>query len=227
MVITESGGVLVRTPVSDYNTNRQVRNITVRMNRDGSAISTIETSYYGLKCDAMIPVLRMDNEDKKRSIHDRIMIPGCRVESFSYAEDRSAIPSVTETLKLSFPVFGSAMDGKLILRPDLMTRVTDLPLRSALRKSPVMIRRSLCEYDTATYIMTRMIKPDILPKTFSLTSSFGEYSSGYYTDGNKLICTRSLKLNKGRYPVEAYDAFAEFFEKVNNEDRRQIIIPGF
>ncbi len=226
LLITESGGKMVKTVAYTAADNVQVRKATVNISNDGSTLLSVNTSYSGIKYDEMFRVLRMDDEDRKRFIYERLKIAGCSLQSFHYSEDKSVVPSMSEELQLSVPAYGTKSETRMILVPNMLTRLADIPVSSVQRKSPIFIRRSYCEYDTVVYVFQRICKSESIPENFSLKTPFGEYECKMHLDRNRLTYTRSFKLMKGNFPSEMYESFCTFFEKVRNGDNRQLVLTG-
>lgn len=227
LLITGSGGKIVKTASYPVTDNTQIRKTIVNLSNDGDACLSVNTSYSGIKYDEMFRVLRMDDEDRKRFIYERINKAGSSLQDFHYSEDKSVVPSMSEELHLLVPAYATKSGTHLIVVPNMLTRLTDIPVSSVQRKSPIVIRRSYCEYDTVRYVLQRGCKSETVPGNFSLNTPFGEYKSEIYFDWNRLTYIRTFKLLKGNFPVEMYESFCGFFEKVRNEDNRQFVLTGF
>lgn len=88
----------------------------------------------------------------------------------------------------------------------------------------VVIKRSLCETDSITFLLQSYYRSELKPVEFSLKSIFGEYSYKIVFENKKILYIRSFKLTKGTFPAEDYDSFVDFFNAVLTEDNRQIIL---
>ena len=224
LVISDSGGVVVKTKEYLLNENTQIRKASVRIDETGNAESVISTDYRGLKYNEMFPVLRMDNSDKKRYIKDKIKLSQFDLVSYNYKEAGNNNPSITEDLKINIPDYSALANGKIIFKPNLLTRIGNVPVRIAKRKSPVIIKRSFCETDTITFLLESYFRSDLRPFEFSLKSLFGEYSYKIVFENKKVRYVRSFKLLKGNFPAGDYESFVDFLNTVLTEDNRQIIL---
>jgi transglutaminase-like putative cysteine protease len=227
LVISETGGTVVNTRKYNLDDNSQIRNAIIEVNNEGSAESSIHTVYKGIKYYGKSIVLRMDDSDIEKYINEKIGIPGHELLKFHYTEVKSEVPSITEDLNVNIHDIGSISGKRLILKPNLLSKIDDIPVRSLQRNSPIIIRRSFYECDTITYLFKSSYKTDIKPGNFSLITPFGEYEYDYSFNNNKLVYIRSFKLLKGIFPKDKYESFVDFLEKIQVEDNKQIVLTKF
>jgi hypothetical protein len=223
LIITENGGVLVNTNKYSVFDNTQERSSTINLASNGDAEATVRTKFRGLKYDEIYKVLLMDDSDRKEFINEKTGIHNAELISFNYKEDKSVIPSLTEDLRFYMTNYGSVLGSNLIFKPNLISRLTEIPVRSAIRNSPIVIKRSFSESDTLTYLMQGFYSPESKPANISIGSPFGEYKNEFIFDGHKLIYIRTFKLNEGTFSRDKYDSFVEFLDKVRTEDDRKYI----
>ncbi len=136
LIISESGGKIVNTTAYSAGDNKQIRNITVKMNDDGSAAMSVNTSYTGIKYDERSRVLRMDDEDRKRFIYSTIKIAGGNLASFNYSQDKSIVPSLSEELKISIPGLCNNYRKRSDLKTKPFYQVKRYPVKIGAEKSP-------------------------------------------------------------------------------------------
>ncbi len=224
LIIKESGGEIVNTRVYSIADNSQVRSADVKVSSDGTAQSSIKTVYKGLKYDRIFGVMRMDNADKKKFINEKIGAANTELLSFNYKEIKNIVPSIIEDLNINIRDCAIVSGSKIIFRPNLFSRIEEMPVRTIQRNSPIVIRRPFSEYDSITYFLQGRFKSEAEPVEFHLVSPFGEYKSGYILNDNKLTYIRSFKLFKGIFPKTNFESFIDFFEKIQTEDNRQIAL---
>lgn len=218
----DGGGTLVRTKKYSIENNKQIRNAVVELDPEGNATSTIQTAYKGLIYDKVCRVLQLDEIDKRKFVQSHISIPNFNLISYAYKEDQELIPSINEKLKLRLANYGSILGNRIILKPNLITRIENQPYKTKERKSDIRIRRAYSNIDTITYILPKGYKIDNIPEPVSIKCKFGEYYSGITSDNKGIRYTRTLSLYEGDYPVTDYPDFSDFFEKISVSDERKI-----
>lgn len=101
LLIDQSGGELVHTKKYLASENQMVRRSEVKLLSDGNAIAYIKIKYIGLQCDKIYRILRSQDDEKKKSIYERIKIPEFNLIDFKYDESKDLIPVVNEKLHLN------------------------------------------------------------------------------------------------------------------------------
>lgn len=224
LLISDSGGIVVKTRKYPLNDNTQGRKATIKIDEDGNAESSVSTDYRGIKYDLISRVLRMDDFDKKKSIRDRINLAQFDLTNYGYNETKTRVPSVIEELRLNVPEYASVTGGKLIFKPNFISRITNVPLRDEKREAPIYIRRSYSETDTITFLLRRQYKSDLKPVSFSLNTIFGDYNYSINFNNKKVYYIRSFKLFKGNYQPDKYDSFVDFISTILTEDNKQVVL---
>jgi hypothetical protein len=224
LLISDTGGIVVRTKEYSLEENTQKRTVNMKIDKDGNATSSIITDYRGLKYNAIVRVLRMDNADKIKYLNSNINLPHFELVNFNYKEIKDRDPGAIEMLNINIPYYCSFKDNKIIIRPNLLSRIKDVPVRSLHRKSPVVIKRPYSESDTVLLSFQSMIKSDFKPVDYSLKTIFGEYRYKISYENRKIIYSRSFKLYKGTFPSSEYDSFVDFFNNILAADNIQIMV---
>ena len=224
LLIGDSGGTVVRTRSYSLEENSRARWINVSMDEHGTALASVHTRYGGLKYDEVSRALVMDDEDRKRFIHDRIGLPGCNLLSFRYYASKTEVPYIDEDLSISVPGYITAVAGENILKPDIMSRSGNISIQTVRRITPIIVKRPSCEVDTVIYDLHGLYKPGNLPGKVTIMSPFGEYSAELLVEGTRLTYVRSLKLFKGIFTSDQYDSYVDFHDRISAEDNRQLVL---
>jgi hypothetical protein len=157
-------------------------------------------------------------------MHGHISIPTYDLVSFSHKEQKSIIPVISEDLNLKLSNFGIFMGNRMLLKPNLMTRVEKLPYTTKDRKSLVSIRRPYEEIDTIIFRLPSKFKIDQMPPKVSIVTKFGEYSAEICSINKSIGYIRRFKLFNGDFPVTDYPEFVDFFEKISVSDESKIAL---
>jgi transglutaminase-like putative cysteine protease len=224
LVTGENGGSLVRTKQYSQDENVQIRNGSVKLNPDGNGESGLKTSFKGILYENIFPILAMDENDRKLFIQKQISLPIFNLLSYSFSEDRSIVPCITENLKISLPNYGAIVGKRMYFNPNILSRFAKVPYRTQERKSEIYLRRSYQELDTIEYIIPLNYLVDKLPDKKNFKSKFGEYSSEVTSNGDKIKYVRLLKFTKGQYPVSDYNSFVDFCEQISVADQGKVIL---
>jgi hypothetical protein len=102
LLIEENGGFLVRTPLYGLNENQQLRTIRATLDADGTLNMNVLTRYTGLQQDDIHGMINHLSKDKiKEYLHEQLDFATYDIRSFNYKEERSALPSIDESLEMT------------------------------------------------------------------------------------------------------------------------------
>src|SRR5882757_8414079 len=104
-----------------------------------------------------------------------------------------------------------------------MNRSSYVPEKVEARKTKVVRSMAYMDMDTISFRLPGELYPEFLPKPVKISSRFGEYESTYNLEQGKLIYIRSMKMNKGEFPIESYTELIDFYKSVNKADNTKIV----
>jgi hypothetical protein len=217
LLITENGGKLVHTPVYGLNDNISNTRIDAVLDTEGNLSATVKANHHGLFYDNMDDVIGMDEHDRKEFLMESISLPGIELKSYSYTSVPDQ-PIINQQIAFDVRKYSNVINKQIILRPNILNRVTEAPETVANRKSRLQLRRDWQENDTISISIPASAKIGSLPKDVDLISDFGEYHTKYIQDGNKLLYIRTLIRKKGNFEPTRYTEFVTYMEKIRKAD---------
>jgi len=225
LMITESGGKIVKTPTYTATHNIQSRTGEVFVDLAGDAKAKVRTTYRGLQYEnnELNAILNNQYDDQKKWIQKNFKIPAFDVASFNMMNKKDKIPSAIVNADLIIRKFATVSGKRIFLTPNLLNKSTYLPEKLETRKTDVVVRRPFIDLDTIRYHLPEGIYPEFLPEPVKVKSRFGEYEATFTIDQGNLIYIRRLKMNNGEYPAESYKEFSEFFKGINKADNTKIV----
>jgi hypothetical protein len=225
MMVSESGGVLVRTPAYAANLNTQLRNGTVTLDLNGNAIARVRTIYAGLQYEnnGLDAVANRQADDHKKWIQNNTQIPSFDIRKFSIENIKEKIPSAKVEVEYTLNRLATVNGKRMFLTPNLMNRHSYIPEKVEQRKTDVVLRTPYIDEDVIEYSIPEAIYPEFVPEAVKLKSRFGEYESSYKVDQGKLIYTRKVRMNKGQFPAASYQEFQEFYKSMNKADNAKVV----
>jgi transglutaminase-like putative cysteine protease len=224
LVITDQGGEIWHTKMYSKDQNTQVRKAFVKLSPDGSGTANIFTSFSGVLYDKMDWIYYTDQSDKRKRLNETIRISEFTLEDYQYKENKDIIPSIQETLDLSFNNYSAILGESMILPLNLMNKVRDIPKRTEQRVSEIRIRRSFTETDSIIYKIPIGYHVETLPDPVTISGRFGNYSAGATTVDNEIIYVRYFSLDKGLYPPYVYPELIDFLSDVVIADELKLVL---
>jgi hypothetical protein len=217
LLVTENGGKLVLTPVYGLNDNISNTRIDAVLDTEGNISASVKANHHGLFYDNMDDVIGMDEHDRKEFLMESISLPGIELKSYSYTSVPDQ-PIINQQIAFDVRKYSNVINKQIILRPNILNRVTEAPETVANRKSRLQLRRDWQENDTISISIPASAKIGSLPKDVDLKSDFGEYHTKYIQVGNKLLYIRTLIRKKGNFEPARYAEFVTYMDKIRKAD---------
>lgn len=223
LLIDENGGKLIHTPVYSMKDNTSNTHIDVELDANGDISASVNASNKGLFYAELEQVLGMDEHDRKEYLMKSISLSGFEVPVYSYTQVPDQ-PVMNQTMELYVRKYANMVNKQIILRPNILTRVTESPNAVTNRKSKVVLRREWQENDTITYSLPETASIGSLPNNIDIESEFGHYKASFVNENGKLIYTRQFTRNKGTFEPEKYEDLISFYEKIRKADDTKLKI---
>lgn len=225
MMVTENGGVLVKTPSYPAEQNLQVRKAEVNLDLTGNAKATVKTVYSGLQYenDDLDFIVNMQADDQKKWLQKTTQIPSFDVGKYSMKNNKTMIPSAEVEMELVLNRYASVSGKRIFLTPNLMNRSTYIPEKLEKRNTSIVLRTPFVDTDVIQYNIPEAIYPEFLPEPVKIKSRFGEYEASFAIEEGKVIYTRKIKMNKGEFPADSYGEFTEFYRSINKADNVKMV----
>ncbi|MFM7850391.1 MAG: DUF3857 domain-containing transglutaminase family protein, partial [Flammeovirgaceae bacterium] len=225
LMVTETGGALVRTPRYDQNKNQQVTYANVTLDAQGNAKATVKAKYTGLQFENgnLDYYTSLSTEEQRKWLEKNVHIPSFEIAAFSIQSKKEKIPSAEVSIELNLNRFSSVSGKRLFLTPNLMNRSTYVPEKLEKRKYTVNRTMPYIDLDSITYSIPDVLYPEFTPQPTKVTSRFGEYESSVKFDQGKLIYVRRLKMNSGEFPAESYNELIDFYKTINKADNLKLV----
>src|SRR5690606_29575405 len=102
LIVDEKGGKMVRTPKYAMDQNLQIRNIKAVLGENGTLSTNIHTRYTGLQQDNLHGMINALSKEKiKEILVEQWDFSTYDVDKFEYKEQKSALPSIDESLDIT------------------------------------------------------------------------------------------------------------------------------
>jgi Domain of Unknown Function with PDB structure (DUF3857) len=225
VMVTETGGKLVRTPTLKAEKNTQYQKAEVFLDKNGNAKAKIVTAYSGLQYENNGLYFRINgqSDDQRKWLQENIAIPSFEITSFSMINKKDKIPTAFVNAELVLNRYASVSGKRLFLTPNLMNRSTYLPPKNDNRKNAVVSKSSFVDVDSIFYHVPEEIYPEFLPQPVKISNRFGEYEASFKFDQGKLLYVRKLKMTPGEFPANSYNELVEFYKSVGKADNMKIV----
>lgn len=226
LLVTPEGGKLVPTPVYKSHQNTRKSRANVNLDEGGNGQVEVHTLYAGLQQESRNSVFHNGNkEEQKKWLMNHINLPSLDLQQFELLEGRETEPTITEKLSLNVRNCATKTGSRLFIKPTLLSRGLELPATTE-RTTDFYLPGSVYDFtdsDTVSYAIPANYKLETTLPSFQINSVFGTYESKTTLENNKLLCSRKVVMNGGRYNAKDFPAWIDFLKKVRKADRAQVV----
>lgn len=225
LLVDENGGKLVHTPRYGIKDNLEKRNVKAVLQDNGTLTVNVTTNYGGLQQDELHQLINNVSKDKvKEYLHEQLDFATYDISKFDYRENRTALPSIDESLDISVSNYANITGKRLFIVPNVMTRTHQKFSVDSTRKFDVVFNLEYQDVDTVEIELPKGYEAESIPKDVSVKSQYGQYSCSVKLSGNKLYYYRNIERFSGRFPANSYEDLRQFYEAMYKADRNRVVL---
>lgn len=224
LLITETGGKLVKTPVYKPQDNFQHRNTTVVLSPEGSAVIHINTLYGSSQYDDNLGMKLLEPTEQRKRLMNNLGISNMDISAASYHQPDKNKAVLQEKIELKSSQMMSQGGDKLFLTLNLLNRRESVPEKVENRRTSFAVPYGYEDTDQITYTLPQGYKAEYLPKDIVLESEFGKYVAKAVLKDNTIVYTRTQMMNSKQYPPEKYQSLVDFYKKIYMADKQKAIL---
>ena len=224
LLIDESGGHLVQTPVYKLTDNLLVRKIKAVIDEQGNLNADIRNNYTGLQQE--LPHSLMNNatkEEREKYLNQMFNFPTYQVIKNAYAEHKGTIPAMDESLQIQVNNYATVTGKRLFIGANLLGKVKEKLFTDTTRRYDYIVNDAYRDVDSVEIKMSVGYKPESLPTDVLLETAFGKYVSSVKVFEDKIIYYRLMEHYSGRFAANKYNELVKFYEQINKADRSRIV----
>ena len=223
LLITPEGGKLARIPLMDLNQTSQKRTAEVSISPSGSVHVTAKTNYRGYNYEDVSANLAIGKKEQEKELLNRLGIPRITLQSFEYQEKQNIVPEVNELVNFSSELFVSKTGSRLFVPLNILNQKIAIPSKVENRRMHVRQKFAYSELDSVRIQLPEGYQTETMPKEKALKSEFGEYQSKTSQQNDQVYFVRQLKIFRGEWPKEKYQALTDFYTTILNYDKSKLV----
>jgi len=215
----------VRTPKYGMKDNIEERNVKAILDEEGTLSVNATSNYSGLQQDDIHGIIHAYSKEKiKEYLHNELDFPTYDINEFDYKEQKSSLPTVTESLNITVSNYANITGKRLFIVPNIMTRSGRKLSQDSTRKYDIQLGFEYKDIDSVEIELPAGYGAEALPAPVSISSKFGSYSNSIKLNGNKLYYYRTIEHYSGRYPASTYPELIKFYETIYKADRNKVVL---
>jgi hypothetical protein len=227
LMITDDGGVVVKTPSYSVENNLQLRRVDATIDEQGNLTAQVKTRFTGEQQELQHELIHSFNaEQREKYLNAEISLPTYKVEYSDYKEHKGRIPVIDEELKITSPLYATITGKRLFVVPNLFSKTSIKLSADKPRKFPIEFLSSFRDVDTMVISIPSGYHEEAIPKSINLSNKFGKYSISFKfkASGNIIEVLRLFERYHGHYSPEDYIELVKFYEEIYKADRGKIVL---
>lgn len=225
LLITDDGGVLVPTPVSNAKENILTANTLAEISEDGSGTSVTNFTSSGAYKEDMEDNLMEEKKDDQKEflIHNY----GFKQPDEFEVNKNDDSAMLSTKIKLAIEKIPEFVAGnKMFIAPRLYKQWSDKLPKAENRRLDFYFPNPFIKTDTTIYKLPEGYVVDALPASKGFTCEYGTYKSNFWFDANEnsIYSTAKLELTQLKIPALKYASVKIFFDEVMQQDAQRIVI---
>jgi Domain of Unknown Function with PDB structure (DUF3857)/Transglutaminase-like superfamily len=225
LLITEEGGVLVKTPQYSMNENLQVRKIQAVLNEEATLNLKAETRYNAMQQDDLHGAINHLPKDKwKERLQSRFDFSTYNINSFDYKEQKGKVPGMNETLDITVFNYATITGKRLFIVPDIMNKTYRRLSVDSTRKFDIDLGFAYKDVDSVEIQLPAGYSQESVPQDVNISSKFAVYKASVQVKDGKLFYNRQVEYKGGVYPASDYAELVKFYEAIYKADRNRVVL---
>ncbi|MCU0446117.1 MAG: DUF3857 and transglutaminase domain-containing protein [Microscillaceae bacterium] len=226
LIVTSRGGKVVRTTRYTNQDNQANRIAKIQIDAEGNALTEILAKYRSTREGYRSVLVEEAKEEQKKWLYENLNIPSFDILDFELNRQKDRLPLTTEKLKLSIRKYAAKTGKRMAIPLNVLNRWEKVPDANLSRQSEVVLgwEYDFIDSDTLTFQLPEAYALEYKPEDVNLKSKFGEYQMKCKWEGNTLVYTRRLAMNRGRYPKESYPELVEFLKNIAKADKQKMVL---
>lgn len=213
---------IIRSRIYSHKNNVQTNSSSIQLDESGNATMQLEMQNEGVLFDEIMLFKLAPSDYVKKHNQDKFNYSDFTIKNFEYSQPNKDIPKMN--LKYTIQVNGLAKQaGTKRVFPIVPT----IPFSKYISKDDFLKFYSIKRGVTVTDEIRVDLPNDQwiynLPESSKVTSEFGTYELSSTFDGKQLKITRKMVFLKGEYTKQRYEAFKEFYQKIEKLESRKLV----
>lgn len=225
LLVTEQGGVLVRTPASKYSNNTLCTTTKVAIRDEGSGQTNSILNATGEFRELLHEVMNEKDDEKKSFVVNTM---GARQpDEFSMQKKEQQDGHLFVSLNMNVEKIPAFMAGnKMFLSPRMYRVWADKLPGAQDRKKDYYFRNPFERTDTTIFQLPAGYVAEALPESKTFDCPYGTYVTKYWFNETEraVYSTAQLRLTQHHIPAASYAGVKKFFDDVVIDDAQRIVV---
>lgn len=225
LLITETGGKLVSTPKTKAVNNAFNSNVNIKLNADGSAVSTIKLKNTGEFRSMMLGVAEMSVDEQKEFFIRYLKMKQPAAFNIKQADDKDGVKELE--LEMAYDKFSDVIAGpRQFYKPAAFDLWAYTCPAEEKRKADFYFDHPLLKNCVTTISLPEGFEVENMPANQTLKFAYGDYTLNYAYDAakNEVVSTAKFTLNNHIIPAAKYTEMQQYLDNVAKAQNKKLVI---
>lgn len=223
LAIKPEGIAIVDTPVYDANMNKEIQDLQVKMNEDLSIDVKGQFSYTGSQYDYNLGLMNLNQEERIKRMRGVFNMINFETLDIQNVDNNRDIAQLRFNLNFKSGNYAKSLGNSMLFRA-VPIYSNSFYHHDKERTLPFEISNAYQDEYQITYQFPTGYEIEELAENVNLKSEFGVYRLTFQKQDGQLIVKRYIRINKGLFPKEKYNAYVFFRNAITNSDNSKILI---
>ena len=225
LLLTEKGGILVKTPGSRFENNKYFTRTDIFLHEEGGAETSSRFYVTGNELDMFQEIKDLDNERQKEIFVQYLQYK--QPDKFAFSPGKDSSRGYLFDLDLTYEKLYDFNAGKKYFFPQHISRFSEIALKEYKnREAEYIFKNPFDKRDTTVFHLPLGYTFENLPVSKDLNGDFAVYKRNirFDQDSRTIEVVSSLILKNNIIPPAAYMKLADFFNEVNKAEAEKIVL---
>ena len=225
LIITPEGGKIIHTKVYEAKDNLQTTTSKVKVSALGDIEAAVTIVSEGTQYSYHEGIQNESEKDKDAYYKEYLdNVNNLELLGVKFNNDKGAI-KFTEEIELNARKYAAKTGDLLLMAPNMFNKIKTIPPRYEERKLPFEIDRGFLDIDETEIDLAEGMGIEAIKDPVTIKNKFGEYHcSVKKVSDKKLVYSRKLMINKGKYTKEDYNDYRNFYINIVKHDKSKIAL---
>lgn len=222
LLVTDSGGELVKLPLSSPSTNRLLRLATLSLDKFGNLKGTVQEVRTGPAAAALRERLMNLPKKQRQNVFQNLLaelLDGAVLTSAGVSDLDAFNGGLSLTYGLTARAYAQHAGGLLLFRSCVLGHKSSYLLEGKPRKQPIAFPYATLEGDIFDITFPEEYAIDEMPQAVKYEYPFAAYKSETRAAERVLHYTRTYELRDVRVPVERLEDLKKLFREIAEDER--------
>jgi transglutaminase-like putative cysteine protease len=223
LLVTENGGVMVRTPQYTAADNQIISTLNIKLGANGSSSTNAETKYSGLPFGNQLQIATQTNKDQIKHFQKKLY-HAVTVEMYALDQTETQKRVCTERIKWQTSAQAALTGKRMFLPLQVYKPDFQVNIENGARKTPFFIAQNTTYDQTTNIEIPANFKIEALPQNSELKTAFGFYKNEITQNNTIITIHRTFVIQNGSFPADKYQSYKDFLAAVANNDASKIVL---